>query len=156
MEMESDLPRRWAEAWSAHDPEALAALFTDDCVYEDVTFGAESPGLDGVTEWAEGFLAAFPDLDVEPISTSGSDRRAVLEWRMGGTHHGRLAGMEPTGRRFEVRGVTVFLFEGDRIARCSDYWDMARVQRQLGYAAAPADSSRGAASSVLRASRMRQ
>jgi len=73
-------------------------------------------------EWTEGFLAAFPDLDVEPLSTSGSGR--------------------PTGRRFEVRGVTVFLFEGDRIARWSEYWDMATAQRQLGYAAVSADPSR--------------
>jgi ketosteroid isomerase-like protein len=30
----------WAEAWSAHDIERVAAIFADDCVYEDVTFGA--------------------------------------------------------------------------------------------------------------------
>jgi steroid delta-isomerase-like uncharacterized protein len=95
-----------------------------------------------VREWAEGFLAAFPDLDVEPLSTSGCDQRSVLEWRMRGTHRGDLAGMNPTGRRFKVRGVTVFLFEGDRIARCSDYWDIATVQRQLGYVAVRRDSSR--------------
>ena len=141
MKTESDLPRRWAEAWTRHDPEALAALFADDCVYEDVTFGVESPGRDGVREWARGFLAAFPDLEVEPLSAFGSDRRAVLEWRMRGTHHGRLAGMDPTGRRFEVRGVTVFLFGGDRIVRCSDFWDIATVQRQLGYVAVQRDSS---------------
>jgi steroid delta-isomerase-like uncharacterized protein len=133
--METDLPRRWADAWSAHDPEALASLFTDDCVYEDVTFGVESAGHDGVREWATGFLAAFPDLEVEPLSAFGCDQRGVLEWRMHGTHHGQLGDMDPTGRRFEVRGVTVFAFEGDRIARCSDYWDIATVQRQFGYVA---------------------
>lgn len=134
--MQTDLPRRWAEAWSAHDPDALASLFADDCVYEDVTFGAESPGHDGVKDWATGFLAAFPDLEVEPLSASDCGERGVLEWKMRGTHHGDLAGMSPTGRRFEVRGVTVFAFAGDRIARCSDYWDIATVQRQLGYGAA--------------------
>jgi len=30
----------WATAWSSHDPERVLALFDNDCVYEDATFGA--------------------------------------------------------------------------------------------------------------------
>ena len=29
----------WAAAWSAHNTEKILALYTDDCVHEDVTFG---------------------------------------------------------------------------------------------------------------------
>jgi len=36
----TDLERvldEWAKSWATHDTERLVALFTDDCVYEDVT-----------------------------------------------------------------------------------------------------------------------
>jgi ketosteroid isomerase-like protein len=29
----------WATAWSSCDPNKVLELVTDDCVYEDVTFG---------------------------------------------------------------------------------------------------------------------
>ncbi|HXV57886.1 MAG TPA: ester cyclase [Gaiellaceae bacterium] len=130
-----DLPLRWAAAWSAHDPDGLASLFAEDGVYEDVTFQTENHGHHGVSEWATGFLAAFPDLGVEPRSLFLADERAILEWTMGGTHRGTLGDMAATGKRFEVRGVTLFTFRAGLIARCSDYWDLATVQRQLGYVA---------------------
>jgi len=32
-----DLASEWARAWaSSNDPESLLALFTDDCIFEDV------------------------------------------------------------------------------------------------------------------------
>jgi len=34
----------WAALWSSHDIDALLSLFTEDCVYEDVTFGAVNRG----------------------------------------------------------------------------------------------------------------
>jgi hypothetical protein len=33
--------------------------------------------------------------------------------------------MPATRRRVAVRGASIFEFSGDRIRRCSDYWDMA-------------------------------
>jgi ketosteroid isomerase-like protein len=33
----------WAMAWSS-DPESVLALFADDCVFEDVTFGVVARG----------------------------------------------------------------------------------------------------------------
>jgi ketosteroid isomerase-like protein len=46
----SDLERmldNWAMAWSSidnKDPERVLALFADDCVFEDVTFGVVARG----------------------------------------------------------------------------------------------------------------
>jgi hypothetical protein len=40
--------------------------------------------------------------------------------------------MPATGKRVEVRGASVFEFVGDKIRRCSDYWDMATFLKPLG------------------------
>ena len=34
----------WATHWSSHDMEALLSIFTDDCIYEDVTLGVVNHG----------------------------------------------------------------------------------------------------------------
>jgi len=34
----------WATTWSSRDPDKVLSLFTDDYVYEDVTFGAINHG----------------------------------------------------------------------------------------------------------------
>ena len=34
----------WAAAWSSSDADKVVALFTDDCVYEDVTMGIVNQG----------------------------------------------------------------------------------------------------------------
>ena len=44
----------------------------------------------------------------------------------------RSARMPAPGKRAEVRGASVFEFVGDKIRRCSDYWDMATFLKPLG------------------------
>jgi steroid delta-isomerase-like uncharacterized protein len=126
-----EVGRRWAEAWSAHDPDAVAGLFDDDGEYDDVAFGIMSPGRRGARDWAKGFLASFPDLHVAVIGAYVSSGVEVVEWRMSGTHMGEFDGIPPTGRRFDVRGVTLLHLRDGRVVRCSDYWDLATVRRQL-------------------------
>jgi steroid delta-isomerase-like uncharacterized protein len=52
---------------------------------------------------------------------------------MRGTHTGEMPGMPATGKRFEVRGASTFEFRDAKILRCSDYWDMATLLKQLGF-----------------------
>jgi hypothetical protein len=46
-----------AMAWSSRDTEKLLFLFTDDCVYEDVTFGAINRGKKELRALADGGFA---------------------------------------------------------------------------------------------------
>lgn len=41
---------RWAPAWSSHDPEEVLSLFTDDCVFEDVTFAVVTRGKEALRD----------------------------------------------------------------------------------------------------------
>jgi steroid delta-isomerase-like uncharacterized protein len=127
----SALGEQWAAAWSHHDVDGLARLFTEDCEYEDVAFDVVNRGHPGVRDWATGFLTSFPDLLVQPIRSFEDERQGVLEWTMGGTHLGDFDGLAPTQRKWSVRGVTVLEIEGGRIRRCADYWNLGAVRRQL-------------------------
>jgi steroid delta-isomerase-like uncharacterized protein len=109
----------------------LSDLFDPDGEYDDVAFAVVSRGPGGARGWAEGFLAAFPDLVVDVVAEFATDGDEVVEWLMSGTHRGQFDGLSPSGRRFQVRGVTVLRTRGGRIVRCSDYWDLGTVRRQL-------------------------
>jgi SnoaL-like polyketide cyclase len=96
---------RWAAAWSAHDPDAVARLFHEDGEYDDVAFGIVNPGRRGAREWATGFLASFPDLHVAIVAAYAAGTLEVVEWRMSGTQLGEFDEHPPTGRHFDVRSV---------------------------------------------------
>jgi hypothetical protein len=91
--------------------------------------------LDFVVRWKEGLFVyyrlsdehVFQLCDIMCGRIGGGG-----EWIMRGTHKGDLPGMPATGRRVEVRGASIFEFAGNRIRRCSDYWDMATFLKQLG------------------------
>jgi steroid delta-isomerase-like uncharacterized protein len=123
----------WAEGWSNHDMQRVASVFTDDCVYEDVALGVINRGKDELIAFGNGFIAGVPDLSVEVTSRFASGDLAAAEWTMSGTHTGNLPGMPATGKTFSLRGVSTFQLRGKKLIRCSDYWDLATFQKQLGF-----------------------
>jgi len=98
----------WATAWSSHDTERVLALFTDDCVYKDVTFGAINHGKAELRAFADGTFAAIPDFKVTLTTRFAAENWAGMEWTMSGTHKGDFPGLPATGKHFSsVRGSTV-------------------------------------------------
>jgi steroid delta-isomerase-like uncharacterized protein len=123
----------WAAAWSSHDAEKLLPLFTDDCMYEDVTFGVVMHGKDQLRAFAKGAFAAVPDIRFDITTRFASGRWATIEWEMSGTHKGDFPGLPATGKRFSgIRGATIIEIENGRIRRNSDYWDAAAFMKQVG------------------------
>jgi steroid delta-isomerase-like uncharacterized protein len=122
----------WAAAWSSHDTERLLALFTDDCSYEDVTFGVVTHGKKELRAFADDAFSAAPDILFELTSQFVSASSAGMEWSMSGTHKGAFPGLPPTGKRFSVRGATIIELRAGKIRRNADYWDSATFMRQVG------------------------
>jgi steroid delta-isomerase-like uncharacterized protein len=123
----------WAAAWSSHDPEKLLALFTDDCLFEDVTFNVVTRGKEELRGFANGAFAAVPDFKLELTRQFATGQWAAVEWIMSGTHKGDFPGMPGTGKRFSaVRGSSIFELEAGKIRRESDYWDAATFMKQVG------------------------
>jgi steroid delta-isomerase-like uncharacterized protein/uncharacterized protein (TIGR02118 family) len=139
----------WAAGWSAHDTERVVRLFTDDCVYEDVTIGAVNHGKDELRAFAAAIFAAIPDVAIELSSSHAGERWAAMEWTMSGTHAADLPGLPATGERFSVRGATVLALAPEGISRCSDYWDKATFAAQVGLDGAPADAAQDTAKVIF-------
>ncbi|MCA1603214.1 MAG: ester cyclase [Acidobacteria bacterium] len=123
----------WAAAWTNHDIEKLASLFTEDCIYEDVTLGVVNRGKQELRAFAEGVFATMPDFRLELTSRFVADKWAAMEWVMSGTPVADASPFAATGKSFSaVRAVTIIELEGGKIRRNSDYWDGVMVMRQMG------------------------
>ena len=122
----------WAADWSSADVQHLLSLFTDDCIYEDVTFGVVNHGKAELKSFAEGIFAAFPDFKVEQTARFVAGDWAAMEWIISGTHKGDLPGMPATNNRFSIRGASILELKSDKMKRCSDYWDLATFLKQIG------------------------
>ena len=103
---------RYRDAWNNHDVDAVLEFFTDDGVYEDVTVVRVNRGKAEIRVFVEETFAVFP-------------------WTMSGTHEGDTA-IPATHKRFSLRGASGGEFEGDKIKRNSDYWNMAEFLAQVG------------------------
>ncbi len=132
----SDLERlleNWAAAWSSPtNMEKLVSLFTDDCVYEDVTMGIVNHGKTELRSFYQFIFGAFPDFKVELRSYFVAGNWAGAEWLMSGTHKGDLPGLPATNKPCAIRGSTVCELQGGKIKRNSDYWDMVTFLKQVG------------------------
>ena len=81
---------RYAEAWTARDPDAIVALHTDDSVFENHTTGDVNIGKAQIALALRGIFTVFPDLSFETRRQYLRDDLVVQEWTARGTHEGTM------------------------------------------------------------------
>lgn len=128
---------RWAAAWNDLDPAAMAALFTEDGLYEDLAFGASHRGRDGVAEWVTTTASLIPDARVDLVAAYQAGDRATAEWVFSGSVPGPAgpAG-EATRVPFSVRAASLFELTDGLIRHVSDYYNPNTVLGEGGPPAA--------------------
>jgi predicted ester cyclase len=93
--------------------------------------------LRGAKEACQGYKTAFPDLQVAVLASYLDGDCVITQWRMTGTHQRPLMGVEASGRRCTVEGISISRFKGTRILEDWAQWDALGLMKQLGVAAAP-------------------
>jgi predicted ester cyclase len=92
-----------------------------------VTFRHE----DGLAE-AKGWRSAFPDLQVGVNLIVGEADLVSVSWTARGTNTGSGNGIQATGKRVEISGLTIFRFVDGAIAEEWTAGDRMGLMRQLG------------------------
>jgi steroid delta-isomerase-like uncharacterized protein len=105
--------------------------------YELIATGDVYDGPEEVSRYFEETRTAFPDQRNELLALHHSDDAVLVEAILRGTHNGPLRSLPPTGREFEMRFLSMFLFEEDRLVCERVYFDQLTVLEQLGIARNP-------------------
>ncbi len=120
------------EAVSARDLDAMIAHM-DENVIEDITPVGILRGTGEVRDFFSGLFAAFPDFEFTVEQATSTAQVSAIQWRATGTFRGApFQGIEPTGRRIEVRGCDCIEVEDGKITRNTAYYDGAAFARGLG------------------------
>ena len=128
-----DLINLWSKYCSEKKPDELINIFTDEFIYEDVATGTISHNEKELREFMESVYTKSPDIKFIIKNSFVKDNRGCAEWIMVGTQTGPLkGGIPPTNKKFEIKGTSVFSFEGEKIKGCSDYSDMLTLMNQIG------------------------
>lgn len=129
-----DHVNRMYEALNAHDSEALAKFYSEDC--EVVAPPGEMRGADAVVQIAQTYWNAFSDLRWTVTSQCASGDTVVSEQIAEGTNDGTLVTSQgeipPTGKRVATRLCEVSRVRDGAIVSLHLYWDSLGVMQALG------------------------
>ncbi len=115
--------------WNRGDMEALNTLISPDFINH--TSDNPREGRDGFKARVQMIRTAFPDWDLIAEDMVGEGDKVVTRWRAHGTHRGRFAGIEPSGRQIDVTGIAIDrVVDGKRVEGWVQ-WDMQGLIRQL-------------------------
>jgi steroid delta-isomerase-like uncharacterized protein len=119
-------------AVSKRDLDGIVAAGAPGYVDDFVAIG-EIRGHDAVRAFFGELFAAFPDFTMTVDRIVADDAAAVVQWHAAGTFTGGpFQGIEPTGRRVEVRGVDVMEIADGLVQHNTIYYDGATFARQIG------------------------
>jgi steroid delta-isomerase-like uncharacterized protein len=132
-----EFSHKWMDAWNRHDGAAVAALCTEDVIYDDPALPQTARGRAEVAEFVESLVRAFPDMrftEPEPAYPSKHMHKAIAPWHFAGTHQGELdpPGFAPSGARIEIDGVDHWWFRDGLVARYRADYDLMQVARAIG------------------------
>jgi steroid delta-isomerase-like uncharacterized protein len=124
--------RSYFEALAARDPKAMASHWRTDGV-DDIVPVAVLRGPEEIEGFFRSVVDALPDMEATVSRVVADDRHAVVEWRTSGTFNGApFLGVEPSGKRLELRGLDILEIEEREIVRNTAYYDGAAFARQVG------------------------
>jgi steroid delta-isomerase-like uncharacterized protein len=118
---------------SQRNPDALDEVYAADARLHEPD--QELRGLEEAKQYLSLYLSAFPDqtATVEDVIAEGD--KAVTCWTLRGTHQGETEEFgPPTGRRFELEGITIHRIEDGKIVEEWERYDNLSALQQLGLA----------------------
>ncbi len=111
--------------------QAILDDYADNAVVEDPMFEAPITGKAAIAQRKLAEMTSIGNATIDVTHRFAHGDQVVAEWVLHGTHQGDFLGFAPTGRRIEVRGMTIVTRAEGKITRESLYYDVAGVQRQL-------------------------
>ena len=122
-----DFARRYTEAWCSQEPARVAEHYASAGSLT-INGGTPSVGQAAITEAAQSFMTAFPDMQVIMDALVIRDDGAEYRWTLVGTN----SGPGGTGKRVWISGFEEWSIGDDGLIAASlGHYDQAEYDRQL-------------------------
>ena len=120
------------ELWNKGNLSLADELFAPNYEHHDASTLDFGRGPESEKKRATLYRAAFPDLrlTIEEIIAEGEI--VMTRWSCRGTHKGDLSGIAPTGKQFNISGVTIARLANGKLAEGWVNWDALGLMQQLG------------------------
>jgi hypothetical protein len=119
-----DFASRYTAAWCSQDAASVASFFAPGGSLT-INGGTPAVGRAAITEAAQGFMTAFPDLAVSMDAVGGTIH---YRWTLEGTN----TGPGGTGNRVRISGYEEWRMGPDGlVAESLGHYDAAEYQRQI-------------------------
>lgn len=125
----------YLSSWNAHDIQGAGSYLDEGVVYLDVSVGEVQRGRQAAEDNVIGVLMrAMPDLEWtlrgDPIIQGDG---IAYEWQLTGTNTGTWSGIPASQQKVNIKGGTIMRVKDGKIFYQADYYDVASLNRQLGW-----------------------
>jgi steroid delta-isomerase-like uncharacterized protein len=131
----SSSPASGSDSIGSRQAQHLQALLDDyaeNAVVEDPLFAEPFVGRQAIAQRKQAEMQSMSGVTIDVVHRFSHQDQLVAEWIVRGTHEGDFMGFAGTGRRIEIRGMTVVTRKAGKVTKESLYYDVADVRRQLG------------------------
>ena len=129
-----DLIRRWfEEVWNQGREATIDELCAKHAVgHGQTTDGTDIEGPEHFKQFWHAFRAAFSSIHVEIHHTIQEGEMVMARWTLTANHTGSFMGIEPSGKRVTVTGMSVQRFVNGQLVEAWDNWDQLGAFAQIG------------------------
>jgi predicted ester cyclase len=130
----ADLMHEEFAAVTAMDLDRLERFWDDHSVQVLLPLQLEVVGATALRAFFAELFTAMPELRFVPEAIHPVDEHTAIGqwWLTGRFSGGPFQGIEPTGKRMQLRGIDVMRFEGAKLRSNEVYYDGLSFARQVG------------------------
>jgi steroid delta-isomerase-like uncharacterized protein len=124
--------RLFEELWNKGNLPVAEELIAPTYTHHDSSTPDLGRGPESEKKRATLYRTAFPDIrfTIEDLTAEGET--VVARWSCHGTHKGDLSGIAPTGKHFNIAGVSIARFASGKMTEGFVNWDALGLMQQLG------------------------
>ena len=123
------------EVWNKGNISVADELFASTYNHHDSSTPDVGRGPESEKKRVTLYRTAFPDMRLTIDDILAEGETVVARWSCRGTHKGDFNGIAPTGKQFNITGISIARFTNGKMFEGYVNWDALGLMQQLGIVA---------------------
>jgi len=128
----TNIRRLFEEVWNKGQLPVADELFAPTYTHHDSSTPDVGRGPESEKKRVTLYRNAFPDIRLTIEDMLAEGETVVARWSCRGTHKAELNGIAPTGKQFNITGISTARFTNGKMFEGYINWDALGLMQQLG------------------------